>query len=89
MKNSKQSCIYLPGRGDGAVSAMIFMKISNGDCTRFDSVKNIIQNDSVSPRAQLAFKQMEGRALHKVTLSGPPITVWFCDRLAAASVLGV
>lgn len=45
--------------GSCAVSEMIFMEFSNVYCTRFGSVKNIIQNDSVLPHAWLAFRQTE------------------------------
>ena len=70
MKDSEPSCVCLPGRVYGAVSQIIFMKFSNMYCARFDSVKNIIQNDSVSPcLARLRAKR--GRRLHKVTFQGP------------------
>lgn len=64
------------------------MKFSNVFYTRLDSVKNLIQNDSVSPvRGSPSGKWRKG-AIPGDLARSPPITVWFCDHLAAASVLG-
>lgn len=63
MKDSEYSRVCLPGRGHDAVSQIIFMKFSNVSSARFDSVKIIIQNDSVSP-CLVRLQANEGRGLY-------------------------
>ena len=49
---------------------MIFTKFSDVYCVRFDSVQNIIQNDSVSP-CLACLQASRGRRVPRVTFQGP------------------